>query len=111
MRDRVVNAMDKEHKTFSQVINDMQEDPHFDIAYEQRTTRETTKPQLSNYEKEGLNKLVEHFGGKIEKTPGTKKLWQIESTPQMERALKTKPQRISQTTAPRVSGQQQEQIA
>jgi hypothetical protein len=110
MRNRIAGAMDIEHKTFSQVINEMQEDPHFDRAYEQRPNREF-KIFLSNYEREALNRVVEHFNGKIEKTPGTKKFWQIESTPQMERALKTKPQRISKLTAPTVSNQQQEQMA
>lgn len=110
MRSRIAERMENEHKTFSEVVNEMQEGPHFDRSYEQSTQREQ-RSMLSNYEKEALNRVAEHFGGKIVKTPGTRKFWQIESTPQMERALKTKPQRISQMAAPKVSNQQQEQTA
>lgn len=110
MRNRIVERMENEHKTFSQAVDETQESPHFDRAYEQQTQR-TSRQELSNYEKEALNQLVEHFNGKIEKTPGTRKFWQIESTPQMERALKTKPQRISQMAAPKLGPQVQEQTA
>ena len=109
MLGRIVDTMRGTHKSFSQVVDDMQEGPHFDASYEQRMPR--TGVRLSTDEKAALSKIAHRVGGEVKKEPGKKEFWQIETTPQMERALKTKPQRISQMAAPKIGPQRLEQTA